>query len=619
MYQRARHLSRDKGNVNLEKRFQEHERYWRALAVRSVEQIEVVLRASFVKCHEMLFLPSWLRLWFCHSLLIEEARRLGSSEPEAQGDGDAQYRISLSRAQRWRFRRDLAYVIRECLRLFRYGREPNYIYQPMVFSTSLRTLVEHHAIWILNLPRGHDIRGLLREIGRVGGREDYYFAAGHLQHVLEIYIAGQFYCDLEIQVQDAGGVEKSIFDGWTLQEVLASRSAWRPGELKRKEFRKAFSIAALLHDIGILLFPDWAPNAEDLGEIDHVLARNLRSVRDVLDHSAGELLRVCDRELRGEGYYDPTEEPRLAAWIADCVERGTPDHCLLGAWYLHRICHNVDELSSDTVLQAVRAVLLHGVVTQPIEVDRDPAAALLVMCDEVFMWNHQHGLPAVDETGRSFQSIAVDVRPQTTLIDYVKFENLILPPRGDGPLYGRLEVAGRRRAWPLLEMRLKDPDYLETPVYFIWLMMAQNLGRIVRSEYGWAPLIKLWSKIPGRLDLCELNNHSLLEEAANRASMSLRPSLERWLSNEHRFGRGKDGEEPFGKVIEAINALEPNGLGASGEPSERARWEWVKIGPLRSFHQKDIIFCFRELGEIIERVLRDEELIFQESPISRVP
>ena len=34
--------------------------------------------------------------------------------------------------------------------------------------------------------------------------------------------------------------------------------------------------------------------------------------------------------------------------------------------------------------QAVRAVLLHRLVTQPIQVDADPAAALLVTCDQIF-------------------------------------------------------------------------------------------------------------------------------------------------------------------------------------------------------------------------------------------
>ncbi len=620
IYQTAKWLSRDKGGSLDKDAFDAREKDWARLAKSAVVKISLVLGEKFKECHEVLFLPSWLRLWFCHILLIEECKKKTS--------GDRSRPVKLSAVQRWRLRRDLAYVIRECLRLFRYGKSPNFMFQPIVFSNALRTLVEHHAISILNLPRSHDIRGFLREIGRASGNGDYYFAAGHLQHVLEIYIAGQFYLDLKILGKDDDSAEQGL-NQWTMEEVLASRSAWKPGNLKCGEFRKAFSLAALLHDVGLLLFPYWSEGTEGLGDLDEVLRENMMSVRGVLDRSAGDLLKDCDRELREEGYDDPTEEPQLARSIADCIQRGIADHCVLGAWYLHRICQNVEEISSDTVRQAVRAILLHRIVSQKIEVDRDPAAALLVVCDEIFMWKQGQFLPAPDEIGRSFQSIAVDVRPQASPFDYLRLEGLGLQVERRR-LVGVIDLeVGRGRTWPRFEIMLKDPDYLDTPVAFTWLMLTQNLGRIVRSNYGWAPSVELWSKVPGRLESCGLDTKSLLDEVANLASMSLRPSLERWLSNDDRFvqanGRspGSDAEVAAGEpkprhppggqaFLDLIQDLKGRARSGDDEHSHdlqaQSKWECVRISSLRHFHNRDIVDSLKEIGRLIERVLHDEEL-----------
>lgn len=604
MYQIARSLTKENGSLGSEDSFKGSEARWRSLTQRTIEDVQVVLKGNFKKCHEIRFLPSWLRLWFCHVLLVEEAEVFRREAGVAERPADA---MSFSTIQLWRFRKSLAYVIRECLRHFRYGREPNYLFQPSVFSAALRTLVEHHAIRILRLPRDHDIRGLLEEIGRVAGSGDYFFAAGHLQHVLEIYIAGQFLCEFKIKSSD------ETWDGWSMEEILSSRSAWKPGALKRQEFRKAFSIAAIFHDVGMVLFPHWSQGSEQFGEVDEALREKLFGVRGVLSGSAGELLKVCNQEIQEEGYYDPTEEPQLARWIEDCIRQGTADHCVLGAWFLHRICQNVEGLSSDTIQQAVRAVLLHRVVTHPIEVDRDPAAALLTLCDEVFMWKHSLGVPATDDTGRSFQSIAVDVRPQTTLFDYIRVKGLSLGEGGDGRLVGVLDlVEGRSgESWPEIEIRLMDPDYLDVPVHFIWLMMAQNLGRIRRSGYGWAPFVQLWSKIPGRLEHCLFDTQRLLDEVADQANIALRPRLQRWLSNKRRFGRGNKGEQPLLDLVQEILGAERRGLEtlSRGENTEAPQWEWVKIGPLRTFHNKDIALSFNELGRIVESVLHDAELM----------
>lgn len=521
------------------------------------------------------YIPPWLRLWFCLDLLRNEVQN-----PSFQ-------KRNISEAEKWRFRADLAYVVREGVRVFLYARRADYRFQPEALARALRTLVEHHAIWIVRLPRQHDIRGLLEIIGQAHSMEVQDFGAGHLRHVFEVYIAGQLLCSLRVRppAPDAptnGGELK-------LQSVLAGRVKNNAGDLTSGDFLKAFSLAALLHDVGRLLFPRWSTQTDNLVRIDRLLRNEWKRVQQSLARDARNILEQCKKELMEAGYLNSRSEPQAVQWIEEKSEKGEADLAVLGAWYLHRICRGVEDLPDDTLRQAVRAILFHRMVTQPIDVETDPVAALLVLCDELFAWEPQLGSPVVGGLGRSFQALAADhhLRPSRfeslqlvgLNLEIVQENNLDLlvgfvPGLLSDDIYGV----------PHFEVDLTDPNGLEGPVHTIWLSLAQNLGRIRtplrRDRPCWNPLVVLRSKVPEDLKVRDLTTRSLLEEVAHQAPLAIRPSLERWLGETENF-RYED---------------------VDGSRSEKV--EIVKIKACgKSFHPEDLTPFLPELDRLAELVV----------------
>jgi hypothetical protein len=514
-------------------------------------------------------LPAWLRLWFCGEL----ARvAYGQEAPGVWG--------------RWQLWAHIAYVIRETLRALAYGRRADYKFQTVELAVALRTVVEHHAINVVGLPSDPDIRALLYEVSQMNAADGYLFAAGHLQHVLEVYIAGQFLCDIDIRL------DRTTW--WTMEEILASRSSWQPGNLSRGEFRKAFSLAALLHDVGRLLLPRSPQPTARWGRVDRILLRELAQVDAGLQGAVSRLAEHCAAELRKENYFDPHGEPAIEAWIAERQERREADPALVSAWFLHRLCQNIEGLQNNTIQQAVRAVLLHRLVTQPIQVDADPAAALLVICDQIFTWNVAPGGLPPGEAGHSIQSLAADSKSSAS--PFRRLELYRGGPRSPrlaleqdpktGRLWGRIpdEVPdGSQPAWPYswphFVLELREPEALETPVYWIWLSLAQNLGRIVCSrQRNWAPIVTIRS----RLVEGQAATLDLLRWIADRSS--LRPALERWLDTVVKESRYRELKE---KV--------------SADRSDR--FEEIILGPLdRLLHRGDISDIFPELDSLAKEI-----------------
>jgi hypothetical protein len=526
---------------------------------------------------EGVILPSWLRLWFCQIVLEE----ISSTESGL---------LAASSATRWRFFADLAYVIRENLRGMIYGSRPEFKFQPVVFANALCTLVEQHALRALELPQGLDLGGLLREIGRLSLGGGPYFASGHLQHVLEMYIAGLFISNtVLVNVNRPEGLPL-VFEGATVREVLAGAGAWRPGQAKQQEFRKAFGLAVLLHDIGMLLFPHWPRRAEDLAELGPGLRKNFRGIRDVLNGSVQQLFATCERELIEAGIYDPAKEPRIKAWIEDCIERGEADHSVLGAWYLLRIARNVSGLSIETLRQAVRAVLLHAIATYEIRTEEDPVAALLVFCDELVVWREVYEPPEANEVGRYFYSIAGEVRPEDSIYRTLRIPGLdISLEEESGYLSCSLDLGqnlekGDHPCWPQVEIELKSPDQLPVPVYHLWLAAGQNLGRIESAQTHWGPVLAMRSQIPDRQP--PMGTRELLGRVVQRAGFKLRPCLQRWL-----YLYQVDRDEGFG-------------------------FESVMLGPSDSFFSGSLKLLFPELDGLVKTILHEEDLRQQE-PLSR--
>lgn len=492
--------------------------------------------------HERWYEPSWLRLWFCHHLLSRSMR-----DGETWDD--------------WYFCEHLAYAVRESLRAFR--DSAGYTLIPRFLAESLRTAVEHHAVHILCLPGDPDIRGLLNEIGSPQSSLGSLYVTGHLQHALDVYIVGQFLCDVKIKIEEN--------DEWTVEQILASRSSWKPLRLATGEFRRAFSLAALLHDVGRLLLPQWRPLAARWRQVDKAVLKSLANVEGSLVTSLCGLMTECIGELEAEGYCDTARDRAVRLWLEDRVERHEVDFPLVSAWFLHRLCQNVQGIQGDTVRQAVRAVLLHQMVTQVVEVDRDPAAALLILCDQIFTWNAS--------------SAAADVRPRFPLFETLELVGLAPEPGGkDEPLTFRVSRTEPTEKdpcelWPHFIVTLQRPESLEMPVQSVWIGMAQSLGRILPSEkHSWAPRITLRSPVVETRS-GKHRTYDLLQVALAEQPTALHGALARFIAE----------VKPFVKIDGA--------------------YEWIEIRPLgRPLYRDDLSLLLPELERLLGRLRSDGRL-----------
>lgn len=489
------------------------------------------------------FISLWLRLWFCQDLLRREL------------SGEGFLKRPLSQSQRRRYRKDLACVVLETLLALILGHRRDYRSRPDRVATALRTLVEHHAMGVAQFPADVDVRDLLENIRRahpLGGRE---FSTGYLHHVFEVYITGQFLSTL--LVQPATG-EQTTTNG-SLQELRARLAGGHTGRaLAANGFTRAFNLAALLHNVGRLLFPWWSRQAEKLGNPDRGLREPLRQIGITLAHAASEFAEHCRRELMEGGYFEVFEQKAIGEWLEDKKHTASEaDSALLGAWYVHRVASGTD-LANEVRRQAVRAVLLARVVTLKINLEADPVAALLVVCDELFAWNPRPVAARAMEAWRWLherQASSLTTRFESIDLPELHFRIDRIKESGRPPyetLVGILDEPPY--LLPSFAIEVADPDeVLDGNVYGVWLGLQQNLGRIeVNSSPATQtePWIKVRSRVPRQLDGCGLTCRVLLEEVAHRASSKLRTSLEAWLK-EWEPRRENDYEECWIKTLKA--------------------------------------------------------------------
>lgn len=543
---------------------------WEAAARGVLPELARVLEErSLADNTEAGFVRNWARLWFCHVLL-----RASTTGAWWQG--------ALLDDEKWRFRRDVAYVVRESVRFSVYGRRDDYKFQPGAFADALRTLVEQHALRVVHLPREYDVRSHLREVGEARGEEGYLFAAGHLQHLLEMYIGGHFLLSCQVAAPIQARDEDKGLDGWSMAEVLASRAGWRPGAQTTLELLQAFSLSALFHDTGMLLFPRYTRPSEALSRAEPGLEAALGDMERSFRDAGTALGRRCIDDLRAADFLDATNDPGLARWLEDQLQTGTPDHALLGAWYLLRVTRAITATPGEVVRDALRAVLLHSLPALPVDVERDPVAAFLLLCDELFEWEpfarpgSSGAAPA-----RSMVAMASDLRPRRSRTRNLRLPGLTVRVEPDGALSSwlALEPEDYERGWPRVELRLHAPERLEYPVYCAWLTVGQNLGRVDRSRHGWGPRVSLLSPAPLRLRAVGLNTRRLLAQVAHSSRHPARVSLERWLFE----------------------------VGAFGD-DERGGLDRVAIEPRNHvMHSEDIRRAFRSIAEDVERVVTEFE------------
>jgi len=474
---------------------------------------------------------NWLCVWFCHTLLTRWC-----AEEELRGGV----------LDRWEFRKSIAYVIRESLRFHLYRKRPDYRYQPAAYTAALRTLVEQHCHWCGHIDEQFDVRWLLQEIGEVRAMENYYFATGHLKHVLEVYIAGHFLCS--IRVEDPAHAKR----GWTLGEILAAkgqRSASDPPHPDHvNDLLQSFSIAALSHDLGMILFPILGEKPEKICRNDPELLDVLGKAHEDIRSAAVTLVERCSEYLVKDKVVDG-KAAWWQRWIAAQKANCQPNHSLLGAWYLSRLCANLDAESSDQpalLREAKRAVLLHGAVCESIDVATDPAAALLVLCDEIFEWEPvSRAAPGPNAVGRSLHAMAVDLRPLPMRVARFGIAGLgvkVVNGKLDATISatsssvhdaGRPSLKATMPPLPAVFVELEHPEFLDVPTYRIILTVAQNFGRISPSNSGWAPHVHLTAQPQEQLQ----TTFVILQRLGTQSSLPIRKVIYNWLVERDRLGQ----------------------------------------------------------------------------------
>lgn len=483
---------------------------------------------------------SWLRLWFCLTLLQEI--------PEVKKRS-----IDLERLS---FYSSLAYVVRECLRAFLEKGKVRF-HLPS-FADALSALVEYHATEYLKLPQELNLGGILLEIGQLSQGAGESFATGHLHHVLEMYIGGMFLLDTRLTGgEDFGGVV--FWEGATICEVLASGGGTKPGTNRQLALRQSFGLGALLHDIGMLLFPRWSNRAAELGHRQNRLHGRLLKVRSALAESVQGLLATCKTELLADEIFRESADPAVVDWIARRGDLGEADHSVLGSWYL---AHHAKRVVNDPVLRsAARAILFHAIPTQEIQTDEDQVAALLALCDEVFAWHQSPEIPQRRRIRQEAEVAGLEPRARDSIFSAIRIPGLHFEVSAISRHFVHtLNVkenmdGGATKAWPRIELELKTPDELPMQVYEYWLILSQNLRRIQKSASGFGPNLYLRSVLSSQQ--ASFGSRDLLARAGLKAGLGLRPYLRRWL--ELHADLGTDG----GFEAIAIGSF-PEQLGESG-------------------------------------------------------
>lgn len=467
---------------------------------------------------------NFLYLWFCLMLLYEEKKNMESKTDVHPG---------LLKGEKIAFRADLAYILREAVQFACFGHRNDYTGEPRQFLTALITLVEYHAHWIVGLPTEYNIRLLFHIIIGDMSRKNFYWAEEHLRHILEVYLAGFFLIWFHVEKKDQQ--EQSL----TVLDILASASELKPGEQRKKEFKCSYCLAALYHDIGHLLFPIELSTGKDLYPEDAKLKMGLTNVKNELKEAGTVISRRSVEDLKSGNYFEPGSESQLDQWLNTQIKTGEPDHGLLSAWYLHHVCSSVQESSQEIVRKAVRSILLHNAFTVRIDAEKDPLASLLVLCDELFEWEQiRHIKPPHSSADRFFHIMNAKNTPfgprYRRIGCYIHKFSI-----SEKQLAGTLKTENNE-TWPDVFIITQDSQYMNISAFALWLMKAQNLGRIKPGKNGWGPSLLM----KGRDDMFHwqqgTGTKKLLELIAQHSQLPIRPDIARWVTNKNVFEDGKE-------------------------------------------------------------------------------
>jgi len=533
LHERARMVADSSGPVA------DDEVAWDAAAVSSLDATSKEVSSSYGhKDYDASHFRNWLRLWFGLSCIRKEYERVLPSQASGSLHGLP------SPAARWRWRAHVAYVLREGLRFLAFADRPDFVFQPAALSAALRTIVERHATSIACVPSGYDVRRLLLEVAEVTRAQDYHFATEYLQHTLDVYIAGHFLCSIQL----VDGRAEPKLNAWTIGEVLASPTGVKPGSEVTADFLRTFSLVALFHDVGMVLFPSPARNVRKLCGGDKTLEADLGRVGESLLQAGIELSQLCLETLKQGGDLDSNVANAYQQWTRAQGEGGEPDHGLLGAYYFKRVSEKLRK-QMPGIKDVLRAIVLHGMPCHCIEVGNDPAAALLSLCDELFEWEPQMAaVPAPNAIGRSPHVMAVDIKPNLSRAARIKIHGVTCG-YDDRTRSIQCMLAIDDGDWPVFDVELRHPEHLGVTVYSVWLSMGQKVARLGASPLGFSPRLNLTATVLSP----ELRTREVLFEVLRQTNLPISGELLEWLRDDRRFD---SREEPMREVVylRALNA-----------------------------------------------------------------
>jgi len=440
-----------------------------------------------------------------------------------------------------KFQAELAFVLRECLRFACYGSRPHYRFQLATFVAAISAVVEVHAHWIVGVPREYDIKHLFHEVGTRQAFHHKSVPTEHLHHIINVYILGHFLLSAHLNP-----IDRSSKDKFSMAEKLVCKSNIKPGNQATGELLKVYSIGTLFHDIGYLLFPHMPAKPIGVDPGSQIIKKYLDTVEQNLKESGTAIVNQCLKSLEQSNYFDLKKELLLKKWLDYQKESGNPDHGLLSASYLHYFSEETGGTYKELIKKAIRAILLHNAVTVPVSIENDPAAALLILCNEIFEWEptgYIGSSPGAIAT--SLHVMASIIPPPEPRYRWISIQDSRVEIN-DGKLEYLIDES--RSGWPSIDYLLQKPELLDLPAYLLWIKKAQNFARLKpHPGIGWKPRIRIQGWVAPFLKERGFNSKKLLFYLSERTLPQIRPYLRRWLAEE-----SFKAEEPDSKIESII-------------------------------------------------------------------
>ena len=434
---------------------------------------------------------TFVLLWFVHQLLDRAA-----ADPDLDG-----------RAL------DLAFAVRELLRRALFCRHGAYREATADVLEALGRLVAGHAVRELGLPADLELESHLAELGRARGGDGPDDALLHLQHVIEVYCGA-------LALLSHRGADPNL--GSLAHRLLGADPRNRK---QAAALRRAVGLAALFHDAGMRVSSGGAGLRSGAGDA-------LGAWRAARQAAERDLLAHCAHALQDSGVADRGEDADLDAQLELLHDRGEAHHAVTGAWMLDRRLRACVGLDPEALRGASRAVLLHSLPRTRIRVADDPAAAVLVLCDELFDWEPASPVradsrePGGGRLGAHRPGRYRGLRVPLAFVD------------------GHLVVTGPGPGWAV-EARLPPPTPHGPPPFHTWLAVAQDLARIDwGAETGFSPEVRIvspWLVVGAqRVSVHKVLRKVLLGDAAIPGAEPLRRWLDGALDAAESERRGED-------------------------------------------------------------------------------